>query len=269
MKEVTKMSKYTTELRYFLDNEKMFPPSESDLALTNILKNYPIENENFLDPTRKDSKTRREALNEKIINHYYFREIGFETVPRFLFALQRRLNEIMVLYNQKYQSIDLNLSYIDNVNMTETFSHTIDDTSTTTSSGDSSNGGSNTTTNENLNVENDTPATELTDADIKGNKFATRTNHVNDTSTVTLGTNSHSEGTIGLTGKKTETYTRTEKGSSKGFTFAQNVSQWRDIMINVETEIINELNDLFMISIIFSTAILLLGFGIIGDIFLK
>jgi hypothetical protein len=240
------MSKYTTELRYIVENEKIFPPSDADLALSNILKNYPLENENFLDVTRKDTKTRREVLNEKIINHFYFREIGFETVPRFLFALQRRLNEIMTIYNQRYKSIDMDINPINNVDMTESFTHTIEDNSTTTSSGDNTNGGTNTVTNENLNIGSDTPPTELSEDDIKANKYASNATHSKDTNITTLGTNNHSEGEIGTKGTKTETYERKETGSSKGYTFAQNIQQWRDIMLNIETEIINELNDLFM-----------------------
>jgi hypothetical protein len=58
---------------------------------------------------------------------------------------------------------------------------------------------------------------------------------------------STSEGEINTTDTRTETYTRTEKGSSKGGgTYAQNIEQWRSVMINIETEIINELQDLFM-----------------------
>ncbi|MDF2606588.1 MAG: hypothetical protein K0S34_778 [Bacillales bacterium] len=241
------MSKYTTELRYIFENEKLFPPIEGSLSLTNILQKYPLENETFIDPKRKDSKTRREVLNDKIVEHYYFREIGFETVPRFLFCLQRKLNEIMPLYNQMYESVDLPINPLENTDMTETFEHTIDDNSTTTSTGDSTSGGENTTTIENLNVESDTPATELTETDIKSNLYASKTNFDKNTNVIALGATGHSEGEMSLVGTKTETYTRTEKGSSKGGgTFSQNLEQWRNVMINVDMMIIDELKDLFM-----------------------
>jgi hypothetical protein len=240
------MSKYTQELRYIYENEKKLPPPTGSLSLINILSNYPLENETFVDPTRKDSKNRRDTLNEKIINHYYFCEIGFETRQRFLFALQRKLNEIMPLYNQRYKSIDMEINPIDNVNMTETFEHSVDDTSTTTSNGDTTNGGSNSVSSDNLNVESDTPSTELSEADIKANKYASRTSYSKDTNTTNLGSTSHSEGTIGLTGNKTETFTRKEFGSSKGYTFAQNIEQWRNIMLNIDMEIVDELKGLFI-----------------------
>lgn len=76
------MSKYTTELRYLIEND-------FDIGL----KNYPIFDENY-----------RELLNQKIINHYYFREIGMETAELFKRYLNTTMNEIMPYYNQLYKS---------------------------------------------------------------------------------------------------------------------------------------------------------------------
>lgn len=47
----------------------------------------------------------RKTLNDKIINHYYFREIGSETADRFNFYLGRKLNEIMPYYNELFRSL--------------------------------------------------------------------------------------------------------------------------------------------------------------------
>ena len=55
------MSKYTTQLRYLID-------MKYDIGLND----YPIFDENY-----------REILNNKIINHYYTEEIGFETARLF------------------------------------------------------------------------------------------------------------------------------------------------------------------------------------------
>lgn len=76
------MSKYTTELRYLIEND-------FDIGL----KNYPIFDENY-----------RELLNQKIINHYYFREIAMETAELFKRYLNTTMNEIMPYYNQLYKS---------------------------------------------------------------------------------------------------------------------------------------------------------------------
>lgn len=76
------MSKYTTELRVLLENN-------FDIGL----KNYPIFDESY-----------REILNQKIIGHYYFREIGMETAALFRHYLNQTMEEIMPYYNQLYKS---------------------------------------------------------------------------------------------------------------------------------------------------------------------
>ena len=77
------MSKYTVELGTLV-NKFGF-----DLELNE----YPIFNEEY-----------REKLNSKILNHYYFHEIGFEVPERFRFYLKSTLNEIMPYYNQLLES---------------------------------------------------------------------------------------------------------------------------------------------------------------------
>ena len=72
------MSKYTTELRYII---------ESGYELK-ALKDYPIFDENY-----------RQILNKYILNHFWMREIGAETVGEFDLFLGNTLNEIMPYYN--------------------------------------------------------------------------------------------------------------------------------------------------------------------------
>lgn len=51
----------------------------------------------------------RNTLNKKIIDHYYFQEIGFETPDRFNHYLELKMSEIMPYYNQLYKSELLNI----------------------------------------------------------------------------------------------------------------------------------------------------------------
>lgn len=90
------MSKYTTELRYLIENN-------FDIGL----KTYPIFDENY-----------RELLNQKIINHYYFREIGMETAELFKRYLNTTMCEIMPYYNQLYKSELLEFNPFYNVDKT-------------------------------------------------------------------------------------------------------------------------------------------------------
>lgn len=72
------MSKYTTELRYIVE-------SGYDLQ---ALKSYPIFDESY-----------RQILNQYILNHFWLREIGAETVGEFDLFLTNTMNEIMPYYN--------------------------------------------------------------------------------------------------------------------------------------------------------------------------
>lgn len=76
------MANYTIELYKLLEMGFKLP-----------LDDYPIFDE-----------AHRATLNDKIIAHYYFREIGQETPSRFSFNLRRKMNEIMPYYNQLYES---------------------------------------------------------------------------------------------------------------------------------------------------------------------
>lgn len=57
------------------------------------LNTYPIFDEDY-----------REGLNQKIIDRYFNREIGMETIDMFQLAMRRKMNEIMPLYNKLYLS---------------------------------------------------------------------------------------------------------------------------------------------------------------------
>jgi lower collar protein len=59
------------------------------------LSDYPIFDEQY-----------REFLNAKIIDHYYYREIGLETVDMFIRQLRTKMWEIMPYYNKWYLAED-------------------------------------------------------------------------------------------------------------------------------------------------------------------
>lgn len=76
------MAKYTMELRELLA-----------LGFHPALDDYPIFDEGY-----------RPILNQKILDHYMFREIGLETPDKFNFFLGRKMREIMPYYNKVYES---------------------------------------------------------------------------------------------------------------------------------------------------------------------
>lgn len=228
------MSKYTTELRWIIENGY-------DLQLNE----YPIFDENY-----------RQKLNQKIINHYYFREIGFETVGLFRFYLKQTMNEIMPYYNQLYESALLEIDPLNTINFTETLTRTkigndtknFNEDTTVNSNGDSN---SNSTKNTNFkDVESDTPQGMLSIGNIEGDLYASyaRISKNEDTTNSTA----HQETTDTQKRKNdekinredNENYTRTEKGNRESQ--SELLMKYRKTFLNIDMQVINELNDLFM-----------------------
>lgn len=228
------MSKYTTELRWIIENGY-------DLQLNE----YPIFDENY-----------RQKLNQKIINHYYFREIGFETVGLFRFYLKQTMNEIMPYYNQLYESALLEIDPLNTINFTETLTRTkigndtknFNEDTTVNSNGDSN---SNSTKNTNFkDVESDTPQGMLSIGNIEGELYASyaRISKNEDTTNSTA----HQETTDTQKRKNDEkinredkeNYTRTEKGNRESQ--SELLMKYRQTFLNIDMQVINELNDLFM-----------------------
>lgn len=228
------MSKYTTELRWIVENGY-------DLQLNE----YPIFDENY-----------RQKLNQKIINHYYFREIGFETVGLFRFYLKQTMNEIMPYYNQLYESALLEIDPLNTINFTETLTRTkigndtknFNEDTTVNSNGDSN---SNSTKSTNFkDVESDTPQGMLSIGNIEGELYASyaRISKNEDTTNSTA----HQETTDTQKRKNdekinredNENYTRTEKGNRESQ--SELLMKYRQTFLNIDIQVINELNDLFM-----------------------
>jgi hypothetical protein len=55
----------------------------------------------------------RPILNGKIIEEYYYREIGVETIEQFVWRMRAKMNQIMPYYNQLYQSTLLEYTALD------------------------------------------------------------------------------------------------------------------------------------------------------------
>ena len=197
------MSKYTVTIRQLVE-------TKFDLGL----KDYPIFNENY-----------REILNKKIIDHYYFREIGFETAGRFKFEINRKMNEIMIYYNQLYKSEMYSFSPISNINVTNNYTST---DSRVSNSEDVS-------TNEGLNVDSTTPQSLINYDNIENNLYANNAEKINSEST----NKNKSDST-----NRINNYNKDEGYS--GISGSELLNQYRSTFLNIDLEIINDLGDLFM-----------------------
>ena len=173
----------------------------------------------------------RKKFEQKFIDRYRFNEIGFETVARFKHYLKTSLNEIAPYYKQLYES-ELRCNDIDfmlNKDYTETFIKNIDSLSKST---ETQNSNYNDLTNES-NINDGVSDVELT----KGNLTSVTGNE--NTST--------SNGTGTSENKQNESYTLTGQGNIGITSSAELLSKWREVMINIDQLILDDLSDLFML----------------------
>lgn len=96
------MSKYTTELRFYLETLAGLEESTDDIA--KVLSESWAKVFDFDFPIYNESH--REELCKKILMHYYFREIGMETIGAWKIKLQSNMLEIMPYYNKLYAVLD-------------------------------------------------------------------------------------------------------------------------------------------------------------------
>lgn len=102
------MSKYTTEVRFICENKSGLDVSKGSNDVDSIIANS--WNKIFTTKVSFFDEEYRRVLCQKILKHYYLREIGCETVGVWTLWMNTRLEEIMPYYNQLYKSalIDFN-----------------------------------------------------------------------------------------------------------------------------------------------------------------
>ena len=229
-------AKYTEVLDNLLRNE------QTATAIATAMSKYPLY-ETDTNKTRKYGTAykvpTRAELNNKILSYYRFREIGFETVGRFLFELETALNEIMPRYNQLFYSADQDFNPIYNVDYNKTLAR---------NRTNSDNATSNSTTNNSENsksVSSQTPQNQLniSSADIDSVNYADEANW-------NAGSQSGSAtGTTQSNGQENETTLETTKGNF-GVVSAQDlIIKYRETILNIEQLIIHDprIAELFML----------------------
>lgn len=156
----------------------------------------------------------RAELEKKITEHYMFRQIGFETPARFKFELNKRMREIMPYYVELFKTTQYKYNPIENYNMQE-------------GSTDISEG-SETSEGENLSKHSDTPQGSVDRLD----DYLT-------SATKDEGTQQHDR-------KNTLTHSAHRTGNIGVTTTQQMIQQERDITINIDMMIVDELKNLFL-----------------------
>lgn len=209
------MAKYTIELR--------------SIAESNNLKVFDFDY-SFYDNDLKP------VFEDKFIQHYYIDEIGFETIGRFKQRLRAKLNEIMPKYNQLYQTelASKDINFLLNKDLKETFIRQVDNTNNMTGDSLDKITGSDNTDFKESNIGNG-------NATLSYNSLTSINQNNND-----FNNNKSSNSNVINKGNEREETTLVSQGNIGITSSAELLEKWRNTIINIDQQIINECRDLFM-----------------------
>lgn len=175
----------------------------------------------------------RDALNKKIKDHYMYQEIAHETVDQFRFAMRRKMNEIMPVYNELYKSVEAHMASdpLMTINMKTLTKGTQDQEASADSTSDTTGK----TGSKSANLSSNYPQTGIA---VNG-KYGT--------------SGGSAESATDTTGQMKEKSESQNKANSEGESSttgyqgvpAQLITAYRQAIINVDMMIITELDNLF------------------------
>lgn len=209
------MSKYTIELRniIMIYGEETVKSWFMDYDLEDYLTADQIE---VIETAGLWSK---EKLADKIINHFYMREIGLETPALFKLKLKAMLDEIMEEYLPVIYSTAIEYDPLINVDYSEIYEGENSGESSSNSSG--------------LTVSSDTPQGQISKQAILAGTYASST--------------TGNEFEDGASTSGTQSYTKHVIGNSGVAATAQRmIMQYRENIRTTTKDIINKLEPLFM-----------------------
>lgn len=255
------MSKYTTEVRFICEEKAGLKESVGYDKIEDVLKkswksifylNFPMFDEAY-----------RKTLCTNILRHFYVREICSETAGLWIFWLNERMNRIMPYYNQLYKSELLKFNPLYDVDLTTDSTNThygsenenntderktkSTDLSTTTANNTVTN------TNESTDKYSDTPQGALTG--LEADKYLTNARMINGKGTSNENVKENVNRTNDVTtsddfkGAKTvnntDEYVQHVFGKNGGASFSKMLMEFRESMLNIDSMIFEELEDLF------------------------
>lgn len=252
------MSKYTTEVRFICESKAGLSESAGCDNVDDIIsKSW---NKIFTSKAVFFDEEYRSVLCQKILKHYYLREIGSETVGIWKLWMNTRLEEIMPFYNQLYKSALLDFNPLYDVDLTRTHNRKVDSskqedgTSKSVSIGENSvsGTGSGSSNNTKKDLYSDTPQGAITGLDNE--------NYLTNARKVTDSGNSSSEFSNSGTNKSTvngetsntgtanslEDYVENVSGKHGTESYSSMLLKFRETFLNIDMQVIEEFSDLFM-----------------------
>lgn len=275
------MSKYTTEVRFICENKSGLEISGGSGDVDSIIANS--WNKIFTSKAPFFDEEYRSILCQKILKHYYLREICCETVGIWKLWMNTRLEEIMPYYNQLYDSAKIKFNPMHNVDLTSKHERNVEGTSkedgtrTDNTSGKRTLTGNRDTDNTSVGTRNTTNSSDETKRDLYSDTpqgaitsleneiYLTNarkiTDNVNGTGNEKTNTTENSgtdysetedttgkiDGVTSNTGKTntTEDYLETIIGKQGTESFSSLLNEFRETFLNIDMQVIEEFNDLF------------------------
>ena len=221
------MAKYSIELRKICD-------TLGEDEVRSWFMDYDLSNYLTFDEIKvieERGTWNKQRLAQKIIDHYYMEEIGVETVALFKRRVKVAMQEIMEEKLPLIYSAAIKYDPLVNVDYTESYEGESETNSTSSGNANSTSSG--------LTVNSDTPQGQISKSAILGGSYASST------SADDIGDHSESESEGTNTG--TNSYTKRVKGNSGVSATAQKmVEQYRENIIMIDRDIIQDLAKLFM-----------------------
>lgn len=229
------MAKYTMELRKVID---YYGREEVE----NWFKSYELSD--FLTAEQiaiieAQNVWSKDKLAKKIVDHYFMREIGFETPYLFRHYAMLTMNEIMEEYLLKIYTKFLEYDPLSSVDYVEEYTREIE--SSSENSGLSNSNSSNSANG--FNILNNTPQQRVTKQNLNDGIYASNTNQNETESEIQDSTETTSNGNA----NSTETFRHTMKGDNGVIVTNQYlIREFRELAQSFDLEIINKVNKLFM-----------------------
>lgn len=232
------MSKYTYELRELFTHIKFNPPLYTKEEVEGFFKDYELSDfltEEQITTIEKAGIWNKDKLAKMIVNHYYMRELGQETIGLFIHYAKVTMEELMEEYLPLIYSSAIQYDPLVNVDYTETFTRTANVDNTGRSVSDSTN------TGDSIGITSDTPQGQISKEKILSGNYASQTTATESDSSINNTTNTSSGS------ESEEEYTKRIKGNSGVSASAQKmIEQYRDNIRAINKEIIERLEILFM-----------------------
>ena len=228
------MAKYTFELRELFEPITFNPPIFTRSQVESWFKDYNESDyltQEQIDVINTAGIWSKDRLATKIVNHYYIRESGLETIGLFKHYVKVTMDEIMEEYLPLIYSASLSYNPLENVNFTETYQRGATNVGSSTSTSSNTASG--------LVVGSNTPQGEIIKANILAGNYASSTSANENESSIEDETNT--------TANTIENYTKKIQGNNGSITTSQiMVKEYRDNIRAIDKEIIKKLNILFM-----------------------